>query len=101
MKIDKIVKYLNSDTIMEKINLCDGVADIISLILWILLMILLVTIFSGNKFMHHFTYWICRKQRKYSLYLLWILLSRSNAVLVMLLHFPLVYMPESCSIPSQ
>lgn len=49
MKIDKIVKYLNSDTIMEKINLCDGVADIISLILWILLMILLVTIFSGNR----------------------------------------------------
>ena len=55
MKIDKIVKYLNSNTIMgNNINLCNGVVDIISLILWILLMMLLVTMCSGNKFMHRF-----------------------------------------------
>lgn len=55
MKIDKIVKYLNSNTIMgNNINLCDSVVDIISLILWILLMMLLVTMCSGNKFMHRF-----------------------------------------------
>lgn len=55
MKIDKIVKYLNSNTIMgNNINLCDSVFDIISLILWILLMMLLVTMCSGNKFMHRF-----------------------------------------------
>ena len=55
MKIDKIVKYLNSNTIMgNNINLCDSVVDIISLILWILLMMLLVTMCSGNKFVHRF-----------------------------------------------
>lgn len=55
MKIDKIVKYLNSNTIMgNNINLCDSVVDIISLILWILLIMLLVTMCSGNKFMHRF-----------------------------------------------
>lgn len=53
MKIDKIVKYLNSNTIMgNNINLCDSVVDIISLILWILLIMLLVTMCSGNKFVH-------------------------------------------------
>lgn len=38
----------------NNINLCDSVVDIISLILWILLIMLLVTMCSGNKFMHRF-----------------------------------------------
>lgn len=38
----------------NNINLCDGVVDIISLVLWILLMMLLVTMCSGNKFVHRF-----------------------------------------------
>lgn len=38
----------------NNINLCDSVVDIISLILWILLIMLLVTMCSGNKFVHRF-----------------------------------------------